>query len=185
LLSIQSDKLQDDLVGFCFNIIELSLYQQSSLQDALLLIPLLLPCPRDGTDDVLALIARHCSAKEVVMAAQEAAERLRSDPSEGDSDDESEDVPLATQLTRLLSLLAKGEYVWLQFRGSTIFSTFSLPSSCAPKVTLADACTISRTRAAPDPRGESRDGDGGPIARTECGANDPGTGGVGHGESGR
>ena len=119
------------------------------------------------------------------MAAQEAIEHLRSDPSEEDSDDESEDTPLATQLIRLLSLFAKGEYMWLQFRESTKVSTFSLPSSCAPKITLADACTVSRNRAAPDPRGESRDGDGGPIARTECGANDPGTGRVGHGESGR
>ena len=79
------------------------------------------------------------------MAAQEAVERLRSDPSEDDSDDESEDVPLATQLTRLLSLLAKGEYMWLQFRESTKVSTFSLPSSFAPKITLADACAVSRT----------------------------------------
>lgn len=43
------------------------------------------------------------------MAAQEAVERLRSDPSEEESDDESEGAPLAVQLIRLLSLLAKGE----------------------------------------------------------------------------
>ena len=106
------------------------------------------------------------------MAAQEAVERLRSDPSEEEIDDEPEDVPLATQLIRLLSLLAKGKYMWLRFGGSTRISTFSLPSSCAQKITLADPRTASRTRAAPDTRGERRDGDGGSIARTECGDND-------------
>jgi hypothetical protein len=105
------------------------------------------------------------------MAAQEAVERLRSDPSEEEIDDEPEDV-LATQLIRLLSLLAKGKYMWLRLRGSTRISTFSLPSSCAPKITLANARTASRTRAAPDTRGERRDGDGGSIARTECGDDD-------------
>lgn len=90
LLSVQStsDRLQDDL-------------------DALLLIPPLLPCSRDGTDDLLTLIARHCSAKEIIIAAQEAIERLKADLSEEESDGESESVPLAVQLIRLLSLFAK------------------------------------------------------------------------------
>jgi hypothetical protein len=60
------------------------------------------------------LIARHCSAKEVIIAAQEAIERLRADMSEEESDGESEGVPLAVQLIRLLSLFAKSEYICLQ-----------------------------------------------------------------------
>jgi hypothetical protein len=84
------------------------------LQDALLLIPLLLPCSRDGADDLLTLIAHHCSAKEVIIAAQEEIERLRSELLEEESDDESEGVTLAVQLIRLLSLFAKSEYICLQ-----------------------------------------------------------------------
>jgi hypothetical protein len=64
----------------------------------------------------LTLIARHCSAKEVIIAAQEAIERLRADLSESEeeSDGESEGVPLAVQLIRLLSLFAKSEYICIQ-----------------------------------------------------------------------
>jgi hypothetical protein len=116
------------------------------------------------------------------MAAQEAVERLGTDPSEEESDDESEGVPLAVQLIRLLSLLAKGEYVWLQYRGSTRVSTSSLPSTSAPQIAIADAGTAGRTWAAPNPRGEPRDGGGGPIALTECRANSPGAREVGQGE---
>ncbi|KAH9985665.1 hypothetical protein BJV74DRAFT_554635 [Russula compacta] len=87
LLSIQTDGLHVDL-------------------DALSLLPFLLPCPRDGTDELLALIARHCSAKEIVMVVQEVVERFRTDLTE-ESDDESESAPLIVQLIRLLSLLTK------------------------------------------------------------------------------
>jgi len=55
----------------------------------------------------LTLIARHCSAKEVIITAQEAIERLKANLSEEESDGESEGVPLAVQLIRLLSLFAK------------------------------------------------------------------------------
>lgn len=79
------------------------------------------------------------------MAAQEAIERLRADPLAEESDDESEGMPLAVQLIRLLSLLANGEYVWLQFRGSFEVSTSSLPSTCAPQIAFADAGTTGRT----------------------------------------
>jgi hypothetical protein len=60
-------------------------------------------------------MARHCSAKEVIIAAQEAIERLRTDISEDESDGELEGVPLAVQLIRLLSLFAKSEYICIQF----------------------------------------------------------------------
>ncbi|KAH9962263.1 hypothetical protein BC827DRAFT_1341469 [Russula dissimulans] len=89
LLSIQSDGLQDDL-------------------DALSLLPLLLPCPRDGTDGLLALIGHHCSAKEVVIAVQEVIESLKTESGEeSDDESESESVRLVVQLLRLLSLLTK------------------------------------------------------------------------------
>jgi hypothetical protein len=80
------------------------------------------------------------------MAAQEAVERLRTDPSEEESDGESEDVAsLAMQIIRLLSLLAKGEYVWLLYRGSTEVSTSSPPSTCAPQIAIAATGTAGRT----------------------------------------
>lgn len=79
------------------------------------------------------------------MAAQEAIEHLRADSSAEESDDESEGVPLAVQLMRLLSLFANGEYVWLQYRGSTEVSTSSLPSTCAAQIAIADAGTTGRT----------------------------------------
>jgi hypothetical protein len=79
------------------------------------------------------------------MAAQEAVERMRTDPSEEESDGESEGVPLAVQLIRLLSLLARSEYVWLRYRVSTRVSTSSPPSTCAPQIAIANAGTAGRT----------------------------------------
>ncbi|KAH9174778.1 hypothetical protein EDB89DRAFT_471293 [Lactarius sanguifluus] len=76
--------------------------------DALGLLPHLLPSAQDGTDELLAVIAHQCSAKEVIMAAQEVVERLRSDAGEAeDVDDLSEGVNLAVQFTRITSLFAK------------------------------------------------------------------------------
>ena len=80
-----------------------------------------------------------------MIAAQEAIERLRADLLAEESDDESEGVTLAVQLIRLLSLLANGEYVWSQYRGSFEVSTSSLPSTCAPQIAIADAGTTGRT----------------------------------------
>ena len=70
-------------------------------------------------------------------------------------------------------------------RGLTGVSTFSLSSIRAPQISIAGAGTSGRNRAAPGPRGEPRVGGGRPITPTECCANDPGTGGVGQGESWR
>ncbi|KAH9000877.1 hypothetical protein EDB86DRAFT_2801797, partial [Lactarius hatsudake] len=68
--------------------------------DALSLLPHLLPSAQDGTDELLAVIAHQCSAKEVVMAAQEVVEHLRSDAGEAeDVDDLSGGVNLAGVLT--------------------------------------------------------------------------------------
>jgi len=64
-------------------------------------------------------------------------------------------------------------------------SAFSLSSTRAPQISIAGAGTAGRNRAAPNPRGELRVGGGRPITRTECCANDPGTGGVGQGKSRR
>jgi hypothetical protein len=55
-------------------------------------------------------MADRCSAKEVVIAAQEIIERLSGEESDG----ESEVVSLAVQLIRLQSLLTKCKYVRLQ-----------------------------------------------------------------------
>ncbi|KAH9038573.1 hypothetical protein EDB85DRAFT_2189476, partial [Lactarius pseudohatsudake] len=56
--------------------------------DALSLIPHLLPSTQDGTDELLAVIAHQCSAKEVIMAAQEVVEHLRSDAGEAEDVDD-------------------------------------------------------------------------------------------------
>jgi hypothetical protein len=80
------------------------------------------------------LITRHCSAKEVIIAAQEAIERLRVDLSEEESDGESEGVPLAVQLIRLLSLFAKSEYICLQ--SIRIVDQSFLPHLAFPRLVL-------------------------------------------------
>ncbi|KAI9510194.1 hypothetical protein F5148DRAFT_977142, partial [Russula earlei] len=67
LFSVQNDDIQGDL-------------------DALSLLPLLFSCPQDGTDELLALIARHCNAKEVIMGTQEVIERLSAGSGEEESD---------------------------------------------------------------------------------------------------
>ncbi|KAI9444189.1 hypothetical protein H4582DRAFT_1919943 [Lactarius indigo] len=76
--------------------------------DALSLLPHLLPSAQDGTDELLAVIAHQCSAKEVMVAAQEVVEHLRSDAGEAeDVDNLSEGVNLAVQFARITSLFAK------------------------------------------------------------------------------
>ncbi|KAH9059615.1 hypothetical protein EDB87DRAFT_1621951, partial [Lactarius vividus] len=89
LLSIQKDGHYDSL-------------------DALSLLPRLLPSVQDGTDELLAVIAHRCNAKEIMMAAQEVVEHLRSDTGETEHvDDLSEGVNLHVQFARITSLFAK------------------------------------------------------------------------------
>ena len=81
------------------------------------------------------------------MAAQEAIERLRADPLAEEGDDESEGMALAVQLIRLLSLLAIGEYVWLQFRGHLKFPHPALPRLVlrkSPSQTLAPLAELEQ-----------------------------------------
>lgn len=72
------------------------------------------------------MVARHCSAKEVVIAAQEVVERLRTDPAD-EVDDEPESVSLVVQLTRLVSLLAKGNLQPLCTNGQPKFPLVAYP----------------------------------------------------------
>lgn len=60
------------------------------LQDPLNSIPLLLSCDAPAAGDLLSLIGEFCSAKEVVIAVQEAVERLEA--SFNSDDDEFEEV---------------------------------------------------------------------------------------------
>lgn len=82
----------------------------------------------------MTLIAHHCSAKEVIIAAQEAIERLKADLSEEESDGESEGVPLAVQLIRSLSLFAKSEYMCIQLVQRV--DQFLLPHLAFPRLVL-------------------------------------------------
>ncbi|KAI0264600.1 hypothetical protein BC834DRAFT_992654 [Gloeopeniophorella convolvens] len=84
ILSIHSNQLQANL-------------------DPLDLLPHLLPCCHDGTDLLLDLVAHHASAKEIVIAAQEAVERLSSGLPEDEQSPEQ--ASLCVQFIRLISLL--------------------------------------------------------------------------------
>lgn len=80
-------------------------------------MPYLLPNAQGGTDELLAVIARECSVKEVVMAAQEIVEHLRADTGENedvDGSSEPDGVNLAVQFTRIMSLFATGKHVCSQ-----------------------------------------------------------------------
>ena len=53
------------------------------------MLPILLPCDDPGASELMSRIANHGSAKEVILAVQEAAERLERS-FEGDSDEPEE-----------------------------------------------------------------------------------------------
>ena len=120
------------------------------------------------------------------MAAQEIIESLSTDSGE-ESDGETEGVRLVVQLIRLQSLLAKGtfDYHAVLVEGIIVywFFIFSIPSTGASQIAVADARTAGRSRAAPIPSDKTCDSGGGPIACSECCVNGPGTGSVGQGKS--
>jgi hypothetical protein len=102
------------------------------------------PSAQDGTDELLAVIARECSAKEVVMAAQEMVEHLRTDAGEvEDVDSSSEpDVNLAVQFTRIMSLFAKGKHICPQSCQCGVdlgLLDCSHSSARAPQITITDS----------------------------------------------
>ena len=90
-------------------------------------MPLLLPSAKEAAQIVLDGVAEQTSAKELVIACEEATERLKTnllyDPEEEDDDDDLADegkqnVPQrlspAQQVARLLRIYAKGKPTLLQ-----------------------------------------------------------------------
>lgn len=73
-------------------------------QDPLDVVPRLLSCNRDGSDDLLALLGECGSPKEIIIAAQEAVERF--DRPFDDEDTSGEGLTPAAQLGRLMALYA-------------------------------------------------------------------------------
>ncbi|TFY66849.1 hypothetical protein EVG20_g4242 [Dentipellis fragilis] len=67
-------------------------------------LPHLLPCRDDAASDLLTLMAECGSAKEVIMACQEVVERLNAAPDDDDVDVDEHKLPLAGQVSRILSL---------------------------------------------------------------------------------
>lgn len=76
------------------------------LQDPLDIIPVLLPVKTPAAKDIIIQIGERCSAKEVVIAVQEAVERLQNTFTAESDDSEEEDRVLspAAQLNTLISL---------------------------------------------------------------------------------
>ncbi|KAI0777791.1 hypothetical protein BD413DRAFT_188939 [Trametes elegans] len=78
--------------------------------EPLTVIPIVIGSPDQGADGILDLMARECSAKEVVMAAEEAVEILHRRLQSGDAD-EDEDKPRnarpATQVVRLIRVYSQ------------------------------------------------------------------------------
>ncbi|KZT70520.1 hypothetical protein DAEQUDRAFT_708620 [Daedalea quercina L-15889] len=79
-------------------------YDLTASLDPLALLPLLIPFPDDGADQLIRLITRECSAKEAIVATQEIVEHLKMDPeSEEVADDE---LWLVRQIARALTVYA-------------------------------------------------------------------------------
>jgi hypothetical protein len=83
------------------------------IQDALSVLPILIPCADTAAEDILSLVSKCASAKEVVIACQEFMEHLHVllNDYNNESDIESKPIgfPPALQLKRLISIYAAGE----------------------------------------------------------------------------
>lgn len=85
-------------------------------KDVFSALPTLLPCTQDGAEDILRTIAEQCSAKEVVIALQESAEKLMIEltdaetfeEEEQEDPEETETVPPARQAICILKMYVKG-----------------------------------------------------------------------------
>lgn len=96
------------------------------------MIPLLLPSKHAGAQNIISLLGECCSAKEVVIAVQEAVERLQMSLSTESDEEEEEDVQsYAVMLGILISLYSSG-----MFNGSlTNFSSLDCYSYTTVKTT--------------------------------------------------
>ena len=73
-------------------------------QEPLTIIPIVVPTLKDGADELIGLMSTDCSAKEVVMSAEEVVETLDRTLQTGEDEDDSDSLRLgpARQLVRLL-----------------------------------------------------------------------------------
>ncbi|TFY82900.1 hypothetical protein EWM64_g1113 [Hericium alpestre] len=71
--------------------------------DALDVLLRLLPCQLDGAEDLLSLVGERGSAKEILIAGQEAAERMEAALGQ-EEEPEAGQLPFSSQLSRLMSL---------------------------------------------------------------------------------
>ena len=101
--AIQDVDLATSLVGHQFHVCRVCL---DSSQDALALLPLLVPSPDSGADNLIELISREGSAKEAIMATQEIVEHLELDPDAEEAADD--DLWLIRQIARALKVYALG-----------------------------------------------------------------------------
>jgi hypothetical protein len=74
------------------------------------IVPLLLPERDQAAKDILALVGRYCNAKEVIIATQEASERIRAIDTPDLGDDKSDKrQSLPSQLVSLADLYSSCE----------------------------------------------------------------------------
>jgi hypothetical protein len=96
----------------------LSVNLTSVMQDPLNMLPILLPYDEPGAVEIISMIGESGSAKEVIIAAQEAAERLKQSfevDLEEPEIDEAEDQSLKhhsrnEQMIILVDLYTKGDH---------------------------------------------------------------------------
>jgi hypothetical protein len=76
------------------------------LQDPLKVIPTLLPVQGEAVKEIMILVGDYCSAKEIIIAVQEAVERIQSRFSVGvdEEEDEENTLSLVGQLDTLILL---------------------------------------------------------------------------------
>jgi hypothetical protein len=72
-------------------------------------IPTILPTQGEAAREIMALVGSNCSAKEVIIAVQEALERIQSSFYSED-DDEEKRISVVGQLDSLISLYASCEF---------------------------------------------------------------------------
>ncbi|CCM00775.1 uncharacterized protein FIBRA_02817 [Fibroporia radiculosa] len=75
--------------------------------EPLTLLPLLIPCPRLGSEEIISLMNRACSAKEVIMAAMEVLEninRVLDIDDDADADAEGGTLSFPQQICRLIQI---------------------------------------------------------------------------------
>ena len=99
------------------------------------MIPTLLPVQGEAVKEIMILVGDYCSAKEIIIAVQEAVERIQiSLSTQSDEDEEERKGPsLVVQLDILTALYSSCEFPFCTFFNTSHYQLCPSPPSIEPE----------------------------------------------------